>query len=101
MDWLKQPDVLCLRFEDLILDQEGALGHILDYLAGRGFRPKVERSQAIAKLQSTIAPHKSGTYRKGKPGNWREHFTHENKYRFKETTGNLLIRLGYESDNDW
>ena len=31
--------MLCLRFEDLILEREAALGRILDYLAGRGFTP--------------------------------------------------------------
>ena len=101
LDWLEQTDVLCLRFEDLILDQEATLGRILDYLAQRGFTPKRDRPEAIAALGSAIAPHKSGTYRKGKPGNWREHFTEDNKRRFKEAAGDLLIRLGYETDHDW
>jgi hypothetical protein len=96
LGWLNHPDVLCLRFEDLILNREKALGRILDYLAQRGFRPQVARPQAIAALAQAIAPHKSGTFRKGKPGNWQEHFTPANLALFQETSGDLLERLGYE-----
>ena len=32
--------VLCLRFEDLILDRAAALGRLLDYLEQRGFTPQ-------------------------------------------------------------
>jgi hypothetical protein len=101
LGWLEQSDVLCLRFEELIQDQDSTLGRLLEYLAGHGFSPQCDRSQAVKVLKSAIAPHKSGTYRKGKPGNWREHFTDANKRIFKETSGDLLVRLNYESDNDW
>ncbi|MBE9525101.1 MAG: sulfotransferase domain-containing protein [Chloroflexi bacterium] len=99
--WLDQPEILCLRFEDLILDRDVALGNLLDFLAVRGFKTDVPRSQAIETLKVGIAPRKSGTFRKGQPGNWREHFTDANKNKFKELAGDLLIRLGYEQSNDW
>jgi hypothetical protein len=99
--WLEQPQVLSVRFEDLILDRDGALNRLLDYLKERGFAPEMSRSEAIEILKSNIAPHKSGTFRKGKPGNWREHFTAENIASFKQATGDLLIRLGYEQDGNW
>jgi hypothetical protein len=99
--WLEQPQVLSIRFEDLILDRDGALNGLLDYLEERGFVPEISRSEAIEILKSNIAPHKSGTFRKGKPGNWREHFTAENITLFKQATGDLLVRLGYEQDGNW
>jgi len=101
MGWLEQPAVLCLRFEDLILERLAALGRLLDYLTVRGFEPRLNRAQEIEILQNAIAPKKSGTFRKGQPGNWREHFTPANIAFFKEHTGDLLIRLGYEADMDW
>lgn len=101
LGWLEQPHVLCLRFEDLILDRETALSRLLDYLDGRGFRSRVARGQAVEVLKNAIAPKKSGTFRKGQPGNWREHFTPANVALFKEYTGDLLLRLGYERDQDW
>ena len=90
LGWLEQPAVLCLRFEDLILDRQAALGRILDYLASAASSPRLPREQAIAVLEQAIAPKKSGTFRKGKPGNWREHFTEANKALFKEQAGDLL-----------
>jgi hypothetical protein len=99
--WLDQPQVLCMRFEDLILAREAALGRILDYLEQRGFTPRSSRTQALSVLAEAIKPKKSGTYRKGQPGNWREHFTPSNKALFKEQAGDLLISLGYEQDLSW
>jgi len=99
--WLQQPDMLCLRFEELILEREAALGRLLDYLSRRGFTPQVSRQEAVETLKRAIMPRKSGTFRKGSPGNWREHFTDANKALFKQVTGDLLVRLGYERDEDW
>ncbi|MBN2549648.1 MAG: sulfotransferase domain-containing protein [Anaerolineales bacterium] len=101
LGWLEQPAVLCLRFEDLILERQAALGRILNYLEGRGGRLRLERQQAIAILEQAIVPKKSGTFRKGKPGNWQEHFTAANKALFKELASDILIQLGYEQNNDW
>lgn len=101
LPWLEQPEVLCLRFEQLILEREKALGSLLDYLEQRGFTPRVSRSLAIETLKQAVIPKKSGTFRKGKPGGWQEHFTEENKTLFKELTGDLLVHLGYEQDKDW
>lgn len=101
LGWLEQPEVLCLRFEDLILKRDETLEGILVYLESRGFTPEVGRHEAVDALKESIAPHKSGTFRKGKPGNWQEHFTASNKSLFKQTTGDLLVRLGYEVDDAW
>ena len=99
--WLEQPSVLSLHFEDLILERQAALDSLLDYLEQRGFTSTMERSQAIQILGQAITPKKSGTFRKAQPGNWREYFTETNKAFFKEQTGDLLIQLGYEKDNNW
>ena len=40
-------------------------------------------------------------YRKGTPGDWRNHFTPALAARFKEEWGTLLVHLGYESDLSW
>jgi hypothetical protein len=40
-------------------------------------------------------------YRKGTPGDWRNYFTKEQKDIFKKLSGDLLIRSGYEKDNNW
>ena len=99
--WLDQADVLSLRFEDLIQDREPTFGRLLDYLEKRGFTPRAPRYEAIETLKKAIVPKKSGTFRKGKPGNWQEHFTEANKFLFKEKAGDLLIYLGYENNHNW
>lgn len=100
-DWLEHPDVLSLRFEDLIINRSTAFNQLLDYLEKKGLQTNITRQRAIEFLDAAIAPRKSGTYRRGKPGNWREHFTPENINQFKTSTGDLLLQLGYESDHEW
>jgi len=101
LGWLAQPDVLCLRYEDLILEQDVTLAKALGYLEVHGLDLQISREQAIETIKAGIAPQKSGTFRKGQPGNWQEHFTEANKVCFKEVAGDLLIWLGYEERNDW
>jgi hypothetical protein len=90
-----------MRFEDLILEREATLHHLVAYLKTRGFKPPVSDEEAVAVLKAGIEPEKSGTFRKGQPGGWREAFTEANKEAFKQTTGDLLIQLGYEANQDW
>jgi hypothetical protein len=101
LDWLKQPQVCVIRFEDLVSVPESQLHRVVDHLKAQGFQPRVERSKAVDILQRQMAPEKSETFRKGKPGAWREHFTERNKAEFKEVAGDMLIRLGYERDLSW
>ena len=101
LGWLDQADVLSLRFEDLILNRQSALESILDHLAKKSFELEISRPDAIRLLTQAIAPQKSGTFRRGQPGEWREHFTSENIERFKSATGDLMQRLGYEAGTDW
>lgn len=39
--------------------------------------------------------------RKGKPGDWENHFTDEHVRAFKNRYNELLVELGYETDTDW
>jgi hypothetical protein len=101
LGWLDISGVLCIRFETIIQDPDQALGSLLDYLESRGFSLNSSHLEAVRTLKASIAPRKSGTFRKGQPGNWREHFTPANKALFKDVAGELLIQLGYERDNNW
>lgn len=40
-------------------------------------------------------------YRKGVPGDWKNHFTPKHIEAFKENYNDLLIKLGYESTGNW
>ena len=101
LGWLDQPEILCLRFEELRGNQEHAFSLILDYLEGQGFQLGVTRREATQALNEAVQPKKSGTFRSGKVGEWRQHFTQKNVDFFKQSTGDLLVKLGYEDDDSW
>ena len=99
--WLEQPSVLSLRFEDLVDQRESALNAMLDHVEKTGYKIPTPREKALALLAESIQPGKSRTFRAGKTGSWREYFTPAHKMLFKDVAGDLLVRLGYEKDNDW
>lgn len=100
-EWLGRKDVLCIRFEDLINNRDATLNAMLDEVEKTGYQIPTSREKALSVLVEAIQPRKSHTFRSGKTGGWREHFTGEHKELFKEVAGDLLVRLGYEKDNDW
>jgi hypothetical protein len=101
LGWLDQSGILCLRFEQLRGNQEQAFNSILDYLESQGFQLEVDRQEARSTLGEAVQPRKSGTFRSGKVGDWRQYFTQQNVDFFKKSTGDLLVKLGYEEDDTW
>jgi hypothetical protein len=100
LGWLEQSKVLSIHFEDLIEDRTAALNRILDHFLAR-VPLQTSRPLILAALEAAINPTKSPTFRSGKTGEWRKHFTLEHKKIFKDVAGDLLIKLGYEKNNDW
>jgi sulfotransferase 6B1 len=99
--WLEQKNVMCLRFEDLINNRDATLHSMLDEVEKTGYRIPTPREKALSVLVEAIQPKKSHTFRSGKTGGWKQYFTDEHKSLFKEVAGDLLVRLGYEENNDW
>ena len=100
MDWLNHPEVLSIHFEDLINDRAATLTRILDHFLTR-IPLQTPRKLILDSLESSINPSRSPTFRSGKTGEWKKYFTDEHKRIFKDAAGDLLIRLGYEKDNNW
>ncbi len=98
--WLDQSAVLKIHFEDLVNDRSAALSRILDHFLAR-VPLAAPRQTILAALEASINPQRSPTFRSGKTGEWKKHFTPEHKRVFKDVAGDLLIKLGYEKDNDW
>jgi hypothetical protein len=99
--WLEQKNVMCLRFEDLINNRDVTLNSMLDEVEKTSYKIPTPREKAIAILIEAIQPKKSHTFRSGKTGGWKTYFTDEHKRLFKEVAGDLVVKLGYEMDNDW
>jgi hypothetical protein len=100
MGWLDQPSVMKIHFEDLVGDRARTLDLILDHLLSR-VPLTVPRKTILDSLESSINPGKSPTFRSGRTGEWRKYFQSEHKKIFKDAAGELLIRLGYETNYDW
>jgi len=99
--WLEQKNVMCIRFEDLINNRDTTLSAMLDEVEKTGYKIPTPREKALSVLEDAINPKKSHTFRSGKTGGWTQHFTEDHKKLFKEVSGDLLVRLGYEKNNDW
>ena len=100
LGWLDQAEVLAIHFEDLIKDRAAALTRIMDHLLQR-VPLHTPRQLILESLETSINPKKSPTFRSGKTGEWEKYFTDEHKKIFKDAAGDLLVKLGYEKDNDW
>jgi len=99
--WLEQPNVMCIRFEELINNRDVTLQSMLDEVEKTGYRIPTPRENALPILVEAIQPKMSHTFRSGKTGGWRELYTEEHKRLFKDVAGDLVVRLGYEANNDW
>src|ERR1043165_1450182 len=100
LGWLDQDSVLKIHFEELINERAATLNRIADHFLAR-VPLQAPRQWILEALESSITPSRSPTFRSGKTGEWRKHFTPEHKKIFKEVAGDLLIRLGYEKGDNW
>lgn len=100
MDWLHHPQVLTIHFEDLIHDRTATLTRIMDHFLAC-VPLQTPRELILGSLEASINPSRSPTFRSGKTGEWKQYFTAEHKRVFKDVAGDLLIKLGYEKNNDW
>jgi hypothetical protein len=103
LPWLSMPEVLVVRFEDLIGQAGGGSRRRQDELVeaiarhvGRPLSP--ERVRAVA---GRVWSDKSSTFRQGRAGGWRDELTPDHIALFKAVAGDQLVALGYEADLDW
>src|SRR5829696_1058611 len=99
--WLEQKYVMCIRFEDLINNRDATLNAMLDEVESKGYKIPASREKALSILVDAIQPGKSHTFRSGKTGGWKQYFTNEHKKLFIDVAEDLLVRLGYETNNNW
>ena len=95
-DWLAQPDVCCVRYEQLRGENTAAtVERIVDHYANRLSQP-IDREAIVRAALAAVKPERSHTYRSGLTDAWREAFTPRVAQAFDEVAGGLLERLGYE-----
>jgi len=96
-----------VRYEDLLVEPVGEVRRLLEFLgadSGEEVARECVKAASFEQLsggRSKGEEDSSSFYRKGIAGDWKNHFTQEDRRVFKEEAGELLIRLGYERDLDW
>lgn len=104
LPWMKSKNFHTVRFEDLVgTAGDGALETQITEIQNIARHLGIELSWEQANEISENLFGGTFTFRKGKIGDWKEYFTPKIKKIFKDTPGacQLLIDLGYETNNDW
>ena len=114
--WLKwdqpQPNMLLVRYEDLLSNPEAELRKMVDFIGIDISNDVITHAVEVSRFDKMreIDQTKGRKYnltgtkdfvRKGKAGTWQDEYSQEDIAYFKEIAGDLLIRLGYESGLDW
>lgn len=99
-------DLYAISYEDLIKNGRNALRNVLDFLQLRAgsdiLDDMIERSSFRYRSGRQRGQEDPYSFlRKGIVGDWRNHLRPEDIQLFKELAGDVLIRLGYESSDDW
>jgi hypothetical protein len=95
----QRPDCFELRYEDLIVDREGAL--FARAAAHLGFGPEeIDEVKALF-VKNSIFPARPEHIRSGAVAQWRSAYDRETGEAFLERFGDILIKLGYERDDSW
>ncbi|MGM0875480.1 MAG: sulfotransferase domain-containing protein [Bacillota bacterium] len=101
--WREAPGILALRYEDLVRNQESrynACKKILDYLYGNTMNENM-KNHVINLMMQNAKPEESATFRKGSIGDWKTGLNDKQKAALKKQVGHLLIKWGYEKDENW
>lgn len=92
---------LLVRYEDLLTNPQQEIKRVVSFL-GANADDEIVASLASATDFGALKNKGEGKFfRKGTRGDWRNHFTEQDVRLFKELAGDVLIRLGYESSNNW
>jgi sulfotransferase family protein len=97
-----------LRYEDLLTRPFDEMTKLWKFLAVKKTDTSLETS---IKTEMTSNPDEEWQTKrnediasflpKGQAGNWTRLFTEKDKFVFKEVAGGMLIKWGYEQDNNW
>jgi hypothetical protein len=95
-----QPEFIELRYEDVLDDEPGSFEKLFRWY-GLTDHAVEFGLEAVDRFSLSRGGARPSHVRSGVPGEWQEHLGPEHIERFKELTGDLVVRLGYESTADW
>lgn len=95
------------RYEDLLRNTASEIKRLLEFLQVRSNEGVVRRLVNQSSFENFSGGRQRGEedptslVRKGIAGDWKNVFSDTDKQIFKKEAGDLLIKLGYEKDNNW
>ncbi len=102
----KEYGIFTLSYESLKVNGEVVVRNLLEFL-GLPADPEIVATMLEKSSFKFVTGRDSGVensksfYRKGTVGDWRNHFTEEEKFAFKELAGDILAKLRYEEGPAW
>ncbi len=107
LDWnYDRQDFIEIKYEDIIANEVDVFGKIFKHYGftnsaiESGLKIVEKFSFKNAKKKKNDSKKKSHL-RSGRSGEWKEVFSEYQKNQCKQIMGDVLIKLGYESDYDW
>lgn len=102
LDWRKFPNVHFTTYEALVGGKGGGNDEIQkkEIHALANFLTITLADDELIMLADSLYGD-TATFRSGRIGSWKDHFTPEHVQAFKKYAGDLLIKLGYEKDYNW
>jgi hypothetical protein len=107
--WFNQKldKIILIKYEDLFGDKQNSIfSNLLKHCDINLSDSKIESILQKYSFKN-ISGRKQGCedvkhhYRKGIAGDWKNYFIDEHKDLFKKLSGDLLVKCGYEKDNNW
>ncbi|MEN8154846.1 MAG: sulfotransferase domain-containing protein [Acidobacteriota bacterium] len=107
--WMLKKNIYTLNYESLHLSYLDSLKSISEYL-GLPLKNKIDsiKLSKYNRIQRAIRRFIPGIFkttavlpRVGKTGDWRNSFDNNSKEIYKKYSGEILVELGYEKDNNW
>lgn len=99
--WFSEAGIVKVRFEDLIRERAETLEMMLAPVFNLFLEAYIGKGALVEHLNEKMSPQLSRTFRAGKTGGWRDHFTPRNIAEFKDFAGELLIEMGYATGDTW
>ena len=101
------PNIFEIQFESLVTNPFQVLSQVFNFIQieiGQGELENIIKKYSFENMTRGRKPGEEDQmhhFRKGTSGDWKNYFTKDHVELFKEKWGNLLIKLGYEKDNNW
>jgi sulfotransferase 6B1 len=104
LGWRQEPHICSVTFEELVSNNESrnqSINKIIQFLWDDLKHLNMTKQELLEIINAAIIPENSGTFRKGRIGDWQEEFNNDHKTAFKNIAGDLLIQQGYEQNDQW